>query len=320
MKLPESTPAALNEALSDSPAASAVRALPAGTWLDEFEVGETIGEGSAVIVYAATDRPRAVPVSIAEYMPARLAQRNHEGQVTPRTSAQADTFARGLKAFINETRALARCAHPSLVRIARLWEANGTAYRVMPRYPARRLLEVREGMNEPPDEGAVRALLDALLGALAVFHNAGGGHGKVTPSNILLLADNRPLLLGPGSAGWAIAGDRIDALMAGAEPCLVPIEQMVESADIPLRPPVDLYALANVARYWISGELPAPAFATGAPRACVMGGGAGAADDRTASFSTGAAVRAAMTAPSADGRAVSKRARICATLWGRSAG
>ena len=188
-----------------------------------------------------------------------------EAQVTPRTSAQADAFAKGLKAFINETRTLARCDHPSLVRIVRLWEANGTAYRVMPRYPATRLLEVRERMNEPPDEEAVRALLDALLGALAAFHHAGGGHGKVTPSNILLLADNRPLLLGPGAAGRAIAGDRIDALMTSVEPCFAPIEQIVESADIPLHPSVDLYALAGVARYWMSGQLPAPAFGAPAP-------------------------------------------------------
>jgi len=148
MKPPEPTSAAFNEELPDaSPSASVDRALPAGAWLDEFEVGEIIGAGSTAIVYAATDRGRAVPVAIAEYMPARLAQRNHEGQVTPRTSAQADAFAKGLKAFINETRTLARCNHPSLLRIARLWEGNGTAYRVMPRYSARRLLEVRHGMN-----------------------------------------------------------------------------------------------------------------------------------------------------------------------------
>lgn len=262
MKLPEH-PTALNVELPDGAIASVARALPPGTRLDVFEVGEVISEGSAVIVYAASDRARAVPVAIAEYMPASLAQRNHEAQVTPRTSAQADAFAKGLKAFIKESRALARCNHPSLVRIVRLWEANGTAYRVMPRYPARRLSEVRLGMNEPPDEGTVRALLDPLLGALGAFHQAGGGHGKVTPSNILLLNDNRPLLLGPGAAGRAIAGDRIDVLMTSAEPCFAPIEQMVESADIPLRPSVDLYALAGVARYWISGQLPAPAF--GAP-------------------------------------------------------
>ena len=201
-------------------------------------------------------------MAIAEYMPARLAQRDDEAQVTPRTSAQADAFAKGLKAFINETRTLARCDHPSLVRIVRLCEANSTAYRVMPRYPARRLLEVRQGMNEPPDEEALRALLDALLGALLAFHHAGGCHGKVTPYNILLLADNRPLLLGPGAAGRAIASDQIDALMTSVEPCFAPIEQIVEP-DIPLHPSVDLYALAGVARYWMSGQLPAPAF--GAP-------------------------------------------------------
>ena len=267
MKPLEPTPSALNEEVPDSPMASVARALPAGAWLDEFELGEIIGEGSTTIVYAATDRARAVPVTIAEYMPARLAQRNHEAQITPRTSAQADAFAKGLKAFINETRTLARCNHPSLVRIVRLWEANGTAYRVMPRYQARRLLDVRVGMNEPPEEAAVRALLDPLLGALGVFHQAGGGHGKVTPSNILLLDDNRPLLLGPGAAGRAIAGDRIDVLMTSAEPSFAPIEQMVESADIPLRPSVDLYALAGVARYWISGELPGPVFGgTDSPR------------------------------------------------------
>ncbi len=262
MKVPDPTPAALSKELPDSPIASAARALPVGAWLDEFEVEEIIGEGSVVIVYAAMDRALAVPVAIAEYIPARLAQRNDEGQVTLRTSAQADTFAKGLKAFINETRTLARCDHPSLVRIVRLWEANATAYRVMPRYPTRRLLDVRQGMNEPPDEEALRALLDALLGALEAFHHAGGCHGKVTPSNILLLADNRPLLLGPGAVGRAIASDRIDALMTSMEPCFAPIEQIVE-ADIPLHPSVDLYALAGVARYWMSGQLPAPAF--GAP-------------------------------------------------------
>ena len=264
MKLGEPTPAAVNEELTDSPITSAARALPPGARLDEFEVEEIIHSGSVAIVYAATNRALGVPVSIAEYMPARLARRDDEAQVTPRTSAQADAFARGLKAFINETRTLARCDHPSLVSIMRLCEANSTAYRVMPRYPARRLLEVRQGMNEPPDEEALRAFLDALLGALLAFHHAGGYHGNVTPSNILLLADNRPLLLSPGAASRVIASDQIDALMTSVEPCFAPIEQIVDP-DIPLQPSVDLYALAGVARYWMSGQLPAPAF--GAPSA-----------------------------------------------------
>ena len=268
MKPPDPTVAALSEELPDGAVGSAARVLPAGTILDEFEVEEIIDEGDATIIYAATERSRAVPVAIAEYMPALIAQRDDAAQVTPRTSAHADAFANGLKAFIHETRMLARCDHPSLVRIVGLLEANATIYRVMQRYLGERLLEVRQDMAEPPDEGALRALLDALLGALGAFHRTGGFHGKVTPSNILLLADNRPLLLSPGAAGRAIASDRIDALVTSLEPSFAPVEQILESADTPLDPSVDLYALAGVARYWISGQLPGPAFGTGdtAPR------------------------------------------------------
>jgi len=259
MKPPEPSPAGLNEELPGGTTPSAIRVLPAGARLDGFEVEALICEGSVCVVYWATDRALGVPVAIAEYMPAHLAQRNDDGQVTPRTSAQADVFAKGLKAFVSETRALARCNHPSLVRIVRLFEANATAYRVMPRYPAKRLLDARADMDEPPDEEALRALLDALLGALQAFHLAGGGHGKVSPHNILLLADGQPLLLGPGAAGRAIASDPIDEVKTSGEPCFAPIEQLVE-ADTPLQPSFDLYALAGVARYWMSGKLPAPAF------------------------------------------------------------
>ena len=48
-----------------------------------------------------------------------------------------------LQAFIDEARTLARCDHPSLLRIVRLLEANGTAYSVMPYYVGRRLTDVR---------------------------------------------------------------------------------------------------------------------------------------------------------------------------------
>ena len=261
MKPPEPSPAGSNEGLSDRSLPSAARALRAGARLDGYVVEAIICEGSVSIVYWATDRALAVPVAIAEYMPAQIALRIDESQVSPRTSSHAATFAKGLKAFINETRTLARCNHPSLVRIMHLFEANATAYRVMPRYPAQRLIDVRPGMTEPPDEEAVRALLDALLGALQAFHLAGEGHGKVSPSNILLLDDNQPVLLGPGAAGRTIVSDPIDALKTSGEPCFAPIEQLVE-ADTPLQPSFDLYALAGVARYWMSGELPAPAFGT----------------------------------------------------------
>ena len=102
MKPPEPISAASSAELPSGPIMSAARGLPAGTRLDEFEVAEIIGEGSATIVYAATHRVGAAWVAIAEYMPAQIAQRNVAGGVRPTTSADADVFAKGLKAFIEK--------------------------------------------------------------------------------------------------------------------------------------------------------------------------------------------------------------------------
>jgi non-specific serine/threonine protein kinase len=255
MKPPEPASEASNEGAAF---AFAGRGLPPGSRLGGFEVTGIIAEGEVAIVYAATDPVSNAEVAIAEYMPARLAERDREGNVTPRSPADTAAFTRGLEAFIVETRRLAHCNHPSLVRILGQWECNSTAYRVMPRYRGTLLLHEREALMEPPDESTVRALLDGLLGALEAFHTTGHSHGNVTPSSILVLDDGRPLLLGPNAAARAIADDGANASVAEAESGFAPIEQIVEPD---VEPPysADLYALAGVARYWMSGQLPAPA-------------------------------------------------------------
>ena len=59
-------------------------------------------------------------------------------QRTPRCRSSSerhrDTFDAGLQSFVNEARLLAQFDHPSLVKVYRFWEANGTAYMVMPFY------------------------------------------------------------------------------------------------------------------------------------------------------------------------------------------
>ena len=55
-------------------------------------------------------------------------------RVAVRAANHKATFDAGLKSFINEARLLAQFDHPSLVKVYRFWEANGTAYMVMPFY------------------------------------------------------------------------------------------------------------------------------------------------------------------------------------------
>ena len=220
--------------------------------LEGFELQGIIAESSAAIVYLATDEILKMPVAIKEYMPQRLSRRDAAARVVPLSPAQAAPFERGLRAFVDEARTLARCDHPSLLRVVRLLEANGTAYSVMPHYVGHPLTEVRRGTSAALDEATLRALLGHLLGALEVFHQIGGVHGAVTPDNILLLRDDRPLLLGPGAVSHEIGSDRIEALMAYLEPST---EYSGATDEGPTGPGTDFHSLAKVARFCITGRL-----------------------------------------------------------------
>ena len=73
-------------------------------------------------------------VALKEYMPSSLAARVGGTQVSVKSERHRETFEAGLKSFVNEARLLAQFDHPSLVKVYRFWEANGTAYMVMPFY------------------------------------------------------------------------------------------------------------------------------------------------------------------------------------------
>jgi serine/threonine protein kinase len=112
--------------------------LRAGTRLYEYEVTGVIGQGGFGIVYRAQDRVLGRSVAIKEYLPATMALRSDTGGVTLASQAHVNAFEAGLSSFVNEARLLAQFDHPALVKVFRFWEANGTAYMVMPLYEASR--------------------------------------------------------------------------------------------------------------------------------------------------------------------------------------
>ena len=241
--------------------------LPPGTLLDaDFEIERVLAASGFSFVYRALDRALGRPVAIKEYLPASLALRDAQGQVVLRTATQAEVFERGRSAFIEESRQLARCEHPSLLQVLRVWESRGTAYRAMPCYPGKTLLELREAMRDPPDEAALRALLDGLLGALGTLHQAGLVHGAVAPDNILLLPDDRPVLLDFGAVRRVLVGSSAQGLMALLEPSFAPMERTGAAPDAPPQGPwTDLYSVAALLRYCIGGRLPSPATSAATP-------------------------------------------------------
>ncbi len=239
-------------------------ALPIGHCLHGFELQAEL-EADGVVddcrSYRAWDLALQRPVVVTEYLPPALARRGEAGEVSAATSALAPAYAAGLDHFLAQTRCLAQADHPHLLRVLHVLLAQGTAYRVHPSYPGQCLQRLRQRMPGPPDAAVLLGLLHEMLAALQVFHDAGTVHGAVHPGRILVLDDDSSLLLAPRTGGSALA----DTYAAP--------ELQSKAAAAPVGAWSDCHALARVARYCITGEVPAPHLdAASPPLAMVVDG------------------------------------------------
>ncbi|MDB5946134.1 MAG: serine/threonine protein kinase, partial [Ramlibacter sp.] len=243
-------------ATPDPAEAEGHNALPVGGHVAEFEIKSIIGIGGFGIVYLAHDQSLGRNVALKEYLPTSLAFRNGLN-VSVRTARHADTFAAGLASFINEARILAQFDNPSLVKVYRFWNANGTAYMVMPYYEGPTLKQALQEASEPPTEQWLRGLLVPLLSALQLLHSENYFHRDIAPDNILLVRGKRPILLDFGAARRVIAGSN-KALTVILKPGFAPIEQYSDTDDMTQGAWTDIYALAAVVHYAIMGKAPVP--------------------------------------------------------------
>ncbi|MFM2448626.1 MAG: hypothetical protein RIS44_1076 [Pseudomonadota bacterium] len=230
-------------------------ALPIGARIGEFEVHRLIGEGGFGIVYLCYDQALDRYVALKEYMPSSLAMRQDATlAIVVKSKHHEETFEAGLKSFINEARLLAQFDHPSLLKVYRFWQANGTAYMTMPYYEGPTLKQALAALSGPPDEALLRSWLLPMLDALEEIHRVNCYHRDIAPDNILL-TNSGPLLLDFGAARRVI-GDMTQALTVVLKPGFAPIEQYGDAATMSQGAWTDLYALASVVYFAITGRPP----------------------------------------------------------------
>ena len=219
--------------------------LPRGTRLrasrTEYRIDGTLGAGGFGVTYRALDAARNRRVAIKEYFPKSCAGRGRDSSIVPGHGEEAEIFAWGRARFLQEARLLAQFDHPSLLSVLEYFEANGTAYMVLPlvegdtldvRWRARLLTEAE-----------ARALLGRLLPGLAQIHAEGVIHRDIKPGNIMLPDGDpaRAVLIDFGAARRDL-GMRSHSLAAIVSPPYSPREQY--ATDLPEGPATDLYALS----------------------------------------------------------------------------
>ena len=227
-------------------------ALAPGTRLDELEVERVLGAGGFGVTYLARDVSLDAWRAVKEYLPRDWGTRLGDGTIGPRTGADAEDYQWGLTRFLDEARVLAKFDHPHLVRVYRVFEAQGTAYMVT-EYVEGQTLSAALQASGPWPEGQVRELLEALTDGLSAVHGAGLLHRDIKPGNVMVRPDGTPVLIDFGAARQAM-GRQSRSVTAVLTPGYAPIEQYSPRGN--QGPWTDIYALGALAYEALSGQVP----------------------------------------------------------------
>jgi len=226
--------------------------LPTGTRIDHYVIREVLGAGGFGITYLAEHEGLGKLYAIKEYFPHAFSYR-HGRSVLP-TSSSDGTYKWGLERFVTEARALAKFKHPAIVDVASIFEANGTAYIVLDYEAGVDMIQWLKDLARPPSQEELDRLLTPLLGALEEVHRHHMMHRDISPDNLLIRADGRPVLIDFGSARESIRG-RARALSAIVKHGYSPPEQYSSRPELQ-GPWTDIYALSATLYRAISGKLP----------------------------------------------------------------
>lgn len=240
------------------PAAAAPRqrpttplALPIGYRLLEYRVDRVLGQGGFGITYLANDVNLNAKVAIKEYLPEQLACRTEDITVEPRSANDENTYEKGLENYLVEARTLATFRHPHIVRVARFFEANNTAYMVL-EYERGESLKSWWRKHAEMAEIDLLMLLAPLLDGLAVVHESGFLHRDIKPDNIYVRdADGSLVLLDFGAARHT--SEERTAENNFVTPGYGPIEQYVMGEQGPW---TDIYALGATMYWMVAGKKP----------------------------------------------------------------
>lgn len=232
--------------------------LAPGTAIGSFVLRQVIERDDFGLLYLATASASGMEVTIEEFLPAALATRGEDGVLRPRSDAQAELLAAGLQAFLQESDQLSRLSHPALVRIGPVWQTRGTAFRLRLDLPGSTLAALRPEQRVPPSETWLRGLALPLLGALERLHETGLTHGNVRPGRVMVQPDGTPLLMDFGAAREAIIA--LAPWLGGLPEAEYRAPELLDPRTrVDAGPPADLYALAALLRYCITGEAPVAA-------------------------------------------------------------
>ena len=229
------------------------QALPHGYQLLNYRIDKQISSGGFSLVYLAYDE-NELPVAIKEYLPCALVLRESGSLVQASSAENLNVFRYGMKCFFEEGLALARIAHPNVVRVTNFFRANETVYLVMQYERGRTLQDYILHRKKEIGENFIRRIFAEMLGGLREVHAHKILHLDIKPSNIYIRLDGSPLLLDFGAARQTLTQEK-SSLNPMYTPGFAAPEQYGHDRDA-LGPWTDIYGVGASMFACLSGFAP----------------------------------------------------------------
>ena len=229
------------------------QALPHGYQLLNYRIDKQISSGGFSLVYLAHDE-NELPVAIKEYLPSALVLRESGSLVQASSAENLNVFRYGMKCFFEEGLALARIAHPNVVRVINFFRANETVYLVMQYERGRTLQDYILHRKKEIGENFIRRIFAEMLGGLREVHTHKILHLDIKPSNIYIRLDGSPLLLDFGAARQTLTQEKA-SLNPMYTPGFAAPEQYGHDRDA-LGPWTDIYGVGASLFACLSGFAP----------------------------------------------------------------
>ena len=164
---------------------------------DRFRLVRSVrGTSPFAFSYQADDLTTGDPVVVKEFFPRSLVSRAADGLSVRAHSPECERdFLRALHRYALEGAVLAESAHPNLVRVRAVVDANATVYLVMNRHEAQPLADYLRAAGGRIGSTEAGRIIQHLLSALQVLHTESIIHRDLSPRSVHVGADGSAILL-----------------------------------------------------------------------------------------------------------------------------
>ncbi|SFJ89878.1 protein kinase domain-containing protein [Jannaschia pohangensis] len=219
----------------------------------QYTIDEFINAGGFGMTYRARDSLDR-KVVIKECFPGAFCRRSRV-IVQARSRAHQTELNSIVRLFVQEARSLSKLQHPNIVGVHQVFEENGTAYMALDFVDGRDLLEIAEDPDTHLPPSQIVSILRDVLKAIGFVHAQDILHRDISPDNILLDADGRPVLIDFGAARQqATKQSRVLSALRVVKDGYSPQEFYITGTE--QGPYSDLYALGASFYHLIAGEVP----------------------------------------------------------------